>query len=74
METFELPDQAFDWAVSAAPHAIIGVTPLGGGMTNTKWVLTLAEGGPLVLRWANPTRWGSVGREQKRGAGEQLAG
>ncbi len=35
-------------------------------MTGTKWVLHLAEGEPLVVRWSDPTVWGATGREHVR--------
>jgi aminoglycoside phosphotransferase (APT) family kinase protein len=67
METLpELPARTLDWAKSVAPHPIVDVAPIGGGITNTKWILELAEGGPLVMRWAAPTTWGAVGREHVR--------
>ncbi len=39
---------------------------MGGGITNTKWVLVLASGERLVMRWADPARWGLLGREHVR--------
>jgi aminoglycoside phosphotransferase (APT) family kinase protein len=59
----ELPDRAVTWAGMAARHPVVDVTPIGGGITNTKWLLTLARGGPLVMRWADPAVWGEAGRE-----------
>jgi aminoglycoside phosphotransferase (APT) family kinase protein len=35
-------------------------------MTNTKWVVHLVEGGPLVIRWSDPHVWGETGREHVR--------
>ena len=51
------------WAKTVAPHAVVDVAPIGGGITNTKWLVKLAQGDPLVMRWANPAVWGAVGRE-----------
>jgi len=38
-------------------------------LTNTKWILALANGERLVMRWADPDAWGSVGREHVRREG-----
>jgi len=56
-----LPATALRWAISMAP--VVGVEPVGGGITHTKWVLILASGKQLVMRWVDPARWGQVGRE-----------
>lgn len=61
-----LPDRARTWAEAQAPHPVLDVTPIGGGFTETKWVLHLAEGDPLVLRWSDPLVWGATGREHVR--------
>lgn len=61
-----LPDCVRNWAEAHAPHAVVDVTAIGGGMTNTKWVLRLADGDPLVLRWSDPQVWGLTGREHVR--------
>jgi aminoglycoside phosphotransferase (APT) family kinase protein len=61
-----LPDTVLDWAIWAAPGEIVDVRPIGGGITNTKWVLQLSDGERLVLRWADPARWGSIGHEHAR--------
>jgi aminoglycoside phosphotransferase (APT) family kinase protein len=61
-----LPPRARAWVESIAPHAVVDVTPIGGGMTDTKWLVHLAEGGPLVIRWADPQVWGDTGREHVR--------
>ena len=61
-----LPDQARAWAESFAPHSVVDVLPVGGGITDTKWLLRLSEGGPLVIRWADPQVWGAIGREHVR--------
>lgn len=62
----ELPEVARRWAGSRAPHPVVEVSPVGGGLTNTKWVLHLAEGDPLVIRWSDPRVWGATGREHVR--------
>lgn len=54
------------WAAAYAPHPVVDVAPIGGGITNTKWLLRLVEGDPLVLRWSDPVVWGAVGREHVR--------
>ena len=36
---------------------------MAGGITSTKWLLRLAGGEQLVLRWADPRVWGAGGRE-----------
>ena len=61
-----LPGRVRTWAEALAPQAVIDVTPIGGGITNTKWLLRLTGGGSLVLRWADPLVWGAIGREHVR--------
>jgi len=61
-----LPARARAWVDSLAPHAVADVTPIGGGMTNTKWVVHLVDEGPLVIRWSDPHEWGDTGREHVR--------
>jgi aminoglycoside phosphotransferase (APT) family kinase protein len=61
-----LPERARAWAAQLAPLPIVGVEAIGGGITDTKWVLHLAEGGPLVIRWSDPRVWGALGREHVR--------
>ncbi len=34
---------------------------MGGGITDTKWLLHLAQGDPLVIRWSDPQVWGEMG-------------
>jgi aminoglycoside phosphotransferase (APT) family kinase protein len=48
------------------PQTVVQMTAIGGGITNTKWLLRLADGDPLVLRWSDPGVWGSIGREHVR--------
>ncbi len=57
-----LSDRALIWAESVTAQAVVDVAPIGGGITKTKWLLQLAQGGPLVLRWADPAVWGAIGR------------
>lgn len=61
-----LPDRARNWAEALAPHPVADVRAIGGGFTNTKWILRLVEGDPLVLRWSDPDVWGAAGREHVR--------
>jgi aminoglycoside phosphotransferase (APT) family kinase protein len=61
-----LSDTALGWATAAVPEDVVHVAPLGGGITNTKWVLVLTSGERLVMRWADPARWGLLGREHVR--------
>lgn len=61
-----LPERARVWAQALAPQPVVEVTPIGGGMTNTKWVVHLGEGDPLVIRWSDPEVWGETGREHVR--------
>ena len=61
-----LPDCARTWAETHAPHAITDAVAIGGGITHTKWVLHLAQGDPLVIRWSDPRVWGATGREHVR--------
>ena len=62
----ELPGPALAWAAELAPSAVVDVTPVGGGITGTKWLLQLAGGEPLVVRWCDPAVWGGTGREHVR--------
>jgi hypothetical protein len=57
---------ALKWATTAASDDIVDIAPMGGGITNTKWVLVLATGERLVMRWADPARWGRLGSEHVR--------
>lgn len=61
-----LADRARTWAEAFAPHAVVDVTAIGGGITDTKWVLHLANGDALVIRWSDPQVWGETGREHVR--------
>jgi aminoglycoside phosphotransferase (APT) family kinase protein len=61
-----LPPGVRTWAGPLAPHPVVDVEPVGGGITDTKWLLHLAEGDPLVVRWADPKAWGATGREHVR--------
>jgi aminoglycoside phosphotransferase (APT) family kinase protein len=61
-----LPDRVRTWAESLAREAVADVSPIGGGMTNTKWVMHLASGNALVIRWSDPSVWGETGREHVR--------
>lgn len=54
---------ALQWAISTAPDDVVSIAPVGGGITGTKWVLVLASEKRLVMRWADPARWGRIGRE-----------
>ena len=61
-----LPSQIRTWAQTFAPCPIIDVTPIGGGITDTKRRLLLADGEPLVIRWSDPQTWGATGHEHVR--------
>ena len=58
-----LPERARAWAEAFAAHPVVDVTAISGGFTNTKWILHLAAGDPLVIRWSDPQIWGATGRE-----------
>jgi aminoglycoside phosphotransferase (APT) family kinase protein len=62
----ELPERARAWATAHAPRPVVDITALGGGITNTKWLLHLDEGDPLVVRWSDPEVWGATGSEHVR--------
>jgi hypothetical protein len=49
-----------------APKPVVEVTAIGGGITNTKWLLRMTGGEPLVIRWSDPAIWGEIGREHGR--------
>lgn len=61
-----LPDRVRAWAETFVPQAVVDVTGLGGGITNTKWLVRLDDGGALVLRWSDPAVWGKTGSEHVR--------
>ena len=61
-----LPDRVRTWAEGHAPQAVVDVTAIGGGITNTKWLVRLAGSDQLVLRWSDPLVWGAIGREHVR--------
>jgi aminoglycoside phosphotransferase (APT) family kinase protein len=61
-----LPDRVRTWAEGHAPQAVVDVTAIGGGITNTKWLVRLAGSEQLVLRWSDPLVWGAIGREHVR--------
>jgi aminoglycoside phosphotransferase (APT) family kinase protein len=61
-----LPEGVRTWAEAFAPQAVVDVMAIGGGITNTKWQLRLADGDSLVLRWSDPALWGGIGREHVR--------
>jgi aminoglycoside phosphotransferase (APT) family kinase protein len=61
-----LSDRARAWVEAEARQPVVEITAIGGGITNTKWLLRLAGGDPLVLRWADPLVWGATGREHVR--------
>ncbi|HZA04989.1 MAG TPA: aminoglycoside phosphotransferase family protein [Propionibacteriaceae bacterium] len=61
-----LPRQARAWAEASAARTVVDVTAIGGGITNTKWLLRLAESDPLVIRWSDPEVWGATGQEHVR--------
>lgn len=45
---------------------VVDVRPVAGGITQTKWLVRLASGEALVMRWSDPQVWGEVGREHVR--------
>lgn len=57
---------ALAWAAEHASSEVVEVSAVGGGITHTKWRLRLSNGEQLALRWADPQRWGEVGREHVR--------
>jgi aminoglycoside phosphotransferase (APT) family kinase protein len=55
------------WIEEHAGSRVVALAPItGGGITNTKWIVRLAGGDRLVLRWADPEAWGATGREHVR--------
>ncbi|HEY3339223.1 MAG TPA: aminoglycoside phosphotransferase family protein [Propionicimonas sp.] len=61
-----LPERALAWAQQNLAQQIVEVGPIGGGLTRTKWLLRLADGARVVVRWCDPTDWGDTGREHVR--------
>ena len=58
-----LDPRARRWVEAYAPSPVTTIGPVGGGFTETKRLVHLADGEPLVLRWADPVVWGATGRE-----------
>lgn len=61
-----LPARVRAWIEEHAPGRVAGIGSVDGGITRTKWIIRLTEGGPLVVRWADPQVWGETGREHVR--------
>ena len=61
-----LPERVRAWTDALAPQVVVDVTAIGGGITNTKWLVCLADGDSLVLRWSDPAVWDGTGREHVR--------
>ncbi len=64
--TSRLPSQALRWAETHAGSEVVDAFAVGGGLTATKWVLRLAVGESLVIRWSDPAVWDVTGREHVR--------
>lgn len=64
--TTALPEPVLAWVSTHTHSAIVDVRPIGAGITNTKLIITLDQGDPLVLRWSDPQVWGETGREHVR--------
>jgi aminoglycoside phosphotransferase (APT) family kinase protein len=58
-----LPARPRTWVEAHAPHPVVDVQAIGGGITDTKWIVRLSDGDPLVVRWSDPHVWGATGRE-----------
>ena len=55
------------WVERHSGSPVVDLAPItGGGITNTKWLVRLAAGDRLVLRWADRGVWGDTGREHVR--------
>jgi len=54
------------WVEALVERAVVEVTAVGGGFTESKWVLRLGDGSRLVVRWSDPQLWGEMGREHVR--------
>lgn len=61
-----LPDRPRAWVETHAPRPVVDVRTIGGGITDTKWIVRLSDGDPLVIRWSDPRIWGATGREHVR--------
>ena len=61
-----LPERVRTWVEALVPQAVVHVAAIGGGITKTKWLVRLADGDSLVLRWSDPAVWGETGREHVR--------
>ena len=58
-----LPERAWAWARHNLSQPVREIGPIGGGLTRTKWLVTLADGERVVVRWCDPVDWGDTGRE-----------
>lgn len=45
------------------PDRVVASVPVPGGITDTIWRVTLADGGHVILRWVEPERFGPDGRQ-----------
>ena len=62
----KLPMPVRAWVEALVERAVVEVTAVGGGFTQSKWVLLLGDGSRLVVRWSDPQVWGEMGREHVR--------
>ena len=45
------------------PGRVVACVPVPGGITDTIWRVTLADGSHVILRWVEPERFGEDGRQ-----------
>ena len=62
----DLPAPVRAWVEGLVARAVVDVTAVGGGFTETKWVVRLDDGVVLVVRWSDLQVWGEQGREHVR--------
>ena len=63
------PARVVAWAQQSLSQPLLEISPIGGGLTRTKWLLHIADSvqeGRLVVRWCDPREWGETGREHVR--------
>ena len=63
------PARVVAWAQQSLSQPLLEISPIGGGLTRTKWLLHIADSvqeSRLVVRWCDPREWGETGREHVR--------
>lgn len=57
------PARVVAWAQQSLSQPLLEISPIGGGLTRTKWLLHIADSvqeSRLVVRWCDPREWGET--------------